>query len=58
MDETPPLRLHVDPQATPIAALTPSVVPYHWEKQVKVSLDRDVQLGFFEKVPVNEHVSG
>ena len=56
MDSAPPLRLFVDEQATPVAALTPSKVPLHWAKDVKAGLDRDVQLGVIEQVPVNDPV--
>ena len=57
MDTAPPLCLYVDPQATPVAAMTPSAVPLHWEQEVKMGLDRDVQLGVLEKVEVNVPVS-
>ena len=54
MDSAPPLRLFVDAQATPVAAYTPSIVPAHWNEEVKKGLDRDVKLGVLEPVPVNE----
>ena len=56
MTSAPPLRLFVDNQASPVAALTPSTVPLHWEKDVKAGLDRDVRLGVIEPVPVNNPV--
>ena len=54
MNSAPPLRLFVDPQASPVAAYSPSIVPAHWNEEVKKGLDRDVKLGVLEPVPVNE----
>ena len=57
MTESPPLRLHIDPQAAPTAVYTPSAVPRHWVDDVKNGLDRDERLGVIERVPVNEPVT-
>ena len=57
MTDSPPLRLHIDPQATPTAVYTPSAVPRHWVQDVKNGLDRDERLGVIEKVPVNAPVT-
>ena len=48
----PPLRLNIDPEATPVMAHKAASVPVHWEGKVKEHLDRDVCLGVIEKVPV------
>ena len=56
MEDSPPLRLFVDPAASPSAVTTPARIPLHWDEQVKKGLDRDVALGVIEKVPVNEPV--
>ena len=48
----PPLRLNIDPEATPVVAHKAASVPVHWEGKVKEHLDRDVRLGVIEKVPV------
>ena len=56
MKGSPPLRLHVDPSARPVAVHTPAQIPLHWQDAVKGGLDRDVRLGVLEKVPVNEPV--
>ena len=56
MAGSPPLRLFVDPEASPTAIATPAKIPLHWDKQVKDGLDRDEALGVIEKVPVNEPV--
>ena len=53
MDTAPPLRLYVDPQASPTAVMSPSTIPIHWKEDVKAGLDRDERLGVIEKVPVN-----
>ena len=56
MENSPPLRLFVDPVASPYAVTSPAKIPLHWDQQVKAGLDRDVSLGVIEKVPVNEPV--
>ena len=50
---SPPLELHVDPDARPTAVHTPGVVPLHWQQPVLDGLNRDVRLGVLERVPVN-----
>ena len=53
MSGTPPLQLHVDPQAPPVAVYVPAQVPLHWQLAVKEGLDRDLKLGVLERVPLN-----
>ena len=53
----PPLRLMIDPHATPTAHHSPIPVPLHWQEEVKAGLDRDVRLGVLEQVPVGEPVT-
>ena len=53
MSSSPPLQLHVYPQARPVAVHVPALVPIHWQLPVKEGLDRDVRLGVLEHVPVN-----
>lgn len=53
----PPMKLMVDPHAEPVAHHTPIPVPLHWRDQVKAGLDRDVNLGVLEPVPVGEAVT-
>ena len=48
----PPLRLNVDPRATPVTVHKAASVPVHWENKVREHLDRDVRLGVLEKAPV------
>ena len=43
--EGPPMRLMIDPQATPTAHHSPIPEPIHWEEDVKAGLDRDMRLG-------------
>ena len=52
--EGPPVRIMVDPKASPVTIHTPISVPLHWQKQVKADLDRDIALGVIEPVPVGE----
>ena len=35
MKSNPPLKLHVDPNAKPVAVHTPAQVPLHWREAVK-----------------------
>ena len=53
----PPLRLKIDPLATPTAHHSPIPVPLHWQEEVKAGLDRDVRLGVLEPVPIGTHVT-
>ena len=51
---SPPMALHVDTQARPVAAHKPAPVPLHWQREVKEGLDNDVAMGVLEKVEVGE----
>merc|ERR1712082_193379 len=53
---TPPLQLHVDPKARPVAIHKSVPVPLHWMKDIKEQLDKDVRLGVLEPVPVGQPV--
>ena len=55
--DTLPIKLMVDPQAEPVAHLTPVPVPLHWCDAVKAGLDHDVQLGVLEQVSIGEPVT-
>ena len=57
INDSPPLRLHLDPTAKPTAVHTPSSIPRHWTDAVKAGLDRDERLGVIERVAVNEPVT-
>ena len=48
----PPLRLNINPLATPKPCHTPIAIPIHWQDEVKAGLDRDVRLGVLEQVPL------
>ena len=52
-----PLKLHVDPQATPVACHKVVPIPLHWRERVKADLDRDVRIGVLERVPDNTPVT-
>ena len=56
MKDAPPLRLHVDPSARPVACHRPGNVPVHLLETVKSGLDRNVRTGVLRKVGVNEPV--
>ena len=53
IQSSPPLQLHVDPEATPTAVHKPSLVPLHWQEPVLKGLIRDCKLGVLERVPLN-----
>ena len=53
MKTSPPLRLFLNENATPVAVHSPAAVPLHWDKMVTDGLERDVRLGVIERVPVN-----
>ena len=55
--DSPPMRLMIDPNATPVAHHSPIPVPLHWQDAVKAGLDRDVRLGVLEPVPIGEPVT-
>ena len=48
-----PLRLHVDPNAVPVAIHKPALVPIHWQDRVYADLERDVRIGVLERVDPN-----
>ena len=56
LQNSPPLELHVDPSANPIAVHRPAVIPLHWKEAVQEGLLRDVRLGVIERVPLNTPV--
>ena len=47
-----PLRIYMDPKAKPVAVSNPASIPIHWHDCVRRDLERDVQLGILEKIPV------
>jgi transposase InsO family protein len=52
MQDSPPLKLFIDPAAEPVAIHKARPVPIHFQAKVKAGLDRDCALGVLEKVPV------
>ena len=52
--EGPPIKIHVDREAKPVAMRTHAPVPLHWQDRVEQELYRDVALGVLEKVPHGE----
>ena len=47
----PPMRIHVDPDATPVCYNTPIPVPIHMQDEVISGLERDTKLGLITPVP-------
>ena len=54
MKGSPPINLHIDPTAKPVAIHKARPVPIHWREQVKRELERDVKIGVLERVPIGE----
>ena len=54
VSSSPPMRLHLAEGAKPVAIHKPSPVPVHWEELVRDGLQKDIDLGVLEKVPVGE----
>ena len=50
----PPMRIHVDPDATPTVATTPVKCPLYWEAQTKNLLKTNQAMGNIEPVPEGE----
>ena len=57
MMDVPPLRLMVNKEATPSVCHKAIPVPLHWMEKVKADIDRDVQLGVIEPVPIGDPVT-
>lgn len=53
----PPLRLMIDPTATPYAIHKPIPIPIHWQEDVYAGLKQDERLGVIEAVPVGTPVT-
>ena len=53
----PPMRLMIDPNATPVATHKPIPIPVHWQEDIYADLQQDVKLGVIEPVPVGTPVT-
>jgi hypothetical protein len=49
MSGLPPLRIHVKPDAEPVAVHKPSTIPAHWLDQVRQEVEQDIALGVLER---------
>ena len=49
-----PVHIHLKENAVPSAIHTPIPVPIHWRDEVKSNLDKDVESGIIEPVPIGE----
>ena len=50
----PPVSIHVNSKATPVAAHVPAQIPLPWQGKVENDLKRDESLGVIERVPHGE----
>ena len=53
----PAMRIQVDEDIPPVAHHSPIPVAIHWQEKVKAGLDRDVELGVLEPVPIGTPVT-
>ena len=51
-----PVHIHLKDGAKPHAIHTPIPVPINWGEEIKASLDKDVENGVLEEVPIGEPV--
>ena len=49
-----PQKLHTADNATPYAAHSPIPIPRHWKEEVKIQLEKDVEMGILQRVLVGE----
>ena len=42
MMDSKPLKLHLDPDAKPVAVSTTATVPIHWRDEIKAQLDEGI----------------
>ena len=49
-----PEKLHILDNAIPYAAHFPIPVPHHRKQEVKIQLEKDVEMGILQKEPVRE----
>jgi hypothetical protein len=52
-----PAHIHLKEDAKPHAIHSPFSIPMHWRQQVKEKLDKDVEDGVIEQVPIGEPVT-
>ena len=57
MGDSPPLEIHVDPEAEPVAHLKTGFIPLHLYDQVMADLKRDIAMKVLEPHPINEPVT-
>ena len=55
--EGPPIEIHVDENAKPIAFLKPRPVPLHFQSEIEEGILRDEAIGVIERVPHGEPTS-
>ena len=53
----PPMKIHVDPDAKPVAHTKPAPIPLHYYDQVIADIKRDIAMGVLEYAPFNEPVT-
>ena len=48
----PPMKIHLDPEARPVAIHKPIPIPHDWQDTVKEEGERDIQLDIIDRVPM------
>ena len=57
MGDAPPLKIHVNADAEPVAHLKTGFIPLHLYDLVMADLKRDIAMGVLERHPINEPVT-
>ena len=52
-----PVHINLKENATPYAVHVPIPIPLHWKDEVKAQLDKDVESGIIESVPIGKPVT-
>ena len=53
----PPMKIHVYPDAKPVAHTKPAPIPLHYYDKLRADIKRDIAMGVLEYAPFNEPVT-
>ena len=57
MGDAPPVKIHVDPEAKPVAHMKTGFIPLHFYDTVMADIKKDIAMGVLEPHPANEPVT-
>ena len=49
-----PHKFHLKENAVSFAAHTPIPIPHHWRDEVKRQLEKDIEMGIFQRAPIGK----